>query len=148
MEILFPFQNFDRIMFYQTLLFECTFLMLKLSANYPPPFCSDSWLKSQTDGIWTFQFFLFWLKLCFPTFSYLNVIFNNKISGTKHFHLWNAAQLTSQNIDFFSPDYFVFFIKIIFPFQNLAIFILFTNWVLLTLLVLAKFQVDFHIQNL
>lgn len=72
-------------------------------------------------------------------------IFNNKIAETKHSLLCNAVKLTSQNIHSFSPAYFVFSMKILFPFQILAkFFFFFTHSILLTPLM---FQTNFQIGN-
>ena len=120
LEILFTSQNSDEIVFYHTSLFwwNCVlshvliqmklcfithpylnllFLMLKLSADFPSPLYSGIQLKLRT--VYFVLFYekrtslIFLVKLSFPTFSVLNVMYNSKIPGTKHSHLWNAAQL-------------------------------------------------------
>ena len=134
MEILFPFQNSDKIMLYHTALFECNISHVKFSAYFLSHLCIGSLLKSQT-----VYFNLFYGKWTFLTFSLLKIVFshfflfkcyafNNKILGKKHSHFWNAAQLTSQNTHFFSQTlhrFFFFLIKIQFPFQTLAKFMYF-----------------------
>ena len=88
------------LMLYHTSLFECNISHVKLFSNFPP----SQWFSLQ----WTFLIFL--LKIVFfHFFMFECYVFNHKIPGTKYSHLWNTAQLTSQNTHFFSPTYFVFF---------------------------------------
>ena len=70
MEILFPFQNSDKIMLYHTALFECNIPHVKFSAYFLSHLCIGSQLTSQNTHFFSQTlhrfFFFFWIKIQFP----------------------------------------------------------------------------------
>ena len=131
------FQNSDKIMLYHTSLSGCTISHVKIVCRLPTTFVQ--WLKLLRFVLWKTDFpNFFLLKVVFSHFfRFKCYVFNNKIPGTKHSHLWNAAKLSSQNTHLFSPAYKFW--------PNLLI--LFTHSVLLTpcfISPLTKFQTNFQ----